>query len=64
MGIIGNISGYFREYYEFGHGGPGHGKIERAFAMFSPKFPVHFQSRFNKMLNDKERRLVWENLSY
>ena len=43
-----------REYFELENGIPSHDTIERAFAMFSPKFLEHYQSRFNEMLNDNE----------
>jgi len=43
-----------REYFELENGIPSHDTIERAFAMFSPKFLEHFQSRFNELLNDNE----------
>lgn len=43
-----------REYFELENGIPSHDTIERAFAMFNPKFLEHYQSRFNEMLNDNE----------
>ena len=43
-----------KEYFELANGIPSHDTIERAFAMFSPKFLEHFQSRFNEMLNNDE----------
>jgi len=43
-----------REYFVLENGIPSHDTIERAFAMFSPKFLEHYQSRFNEMLNDNE----------
>ena len=46
--------GALREYFELENGIPSHDTIERAFAMFSPKFLEHYQSRFNEMLNNDE----------
>lgn len=43
-----------RKYFELENGIPSHDIIERAFAMFSPKFLEYFQSRFNEMLNNNE----------
>ena len=46
--------GALREYFELANGIPSHDTIERAFAMFSPEFLEHFQSRFNEMMNTDE----------
>ena len=43
-----------REYFVLENGIPSHDTVERAFAMFNPKFLEHFQSRFNELLNDNE----------
>jgi predicted transposase YbfD/YdcC len=47
-----------REYFRLEHGIPSHDTTERAFAMFSPKFLEHFQSRFNEMLNNEEGEII------
>ena len=50
--------GALREYFELANGIPSHDTIERAFAMFSPKFLEYFQSKFNEMLNNDEGEKV------
>ena len=50
--------GVLREYFELANGIPSHDTIERAFAMFSPKFLEYFQSRFNELLNDNEGEVI------
>ena len=52
-----------REYFLLEHGIPSHDTTERAFAMFSPKFLEHFQSRFNELLNNNEGEKIKKILS-
>ena len=48
-----------REYVELENGIPSHDTTERAFAMFSPKFLEHCQSKFNEMLsNDEGEKII------
>jgi predicted transposase YbfD/YdcC len=52
-----------REYFVLEHGIPSHDTIERAFAMFNPKFLEHFQSKFNELLNNDEGEKIKKILS-